>query len=172
MANLPVKTDFTGSAVTEGGFKTAFDDMIDFLNNTTGAVDGILDISSGTTASRPAATEGGWLRWNTDRTELELSFGTAWQQVVRSSVDATWYANLESVSNTNGIRHISTGVSNKLRVECTSGSGDLAVALNEVYITSNDTRPFRIWINGTPVFKLDSAGNLIVTGNVTANGTV
>lgn len=168
----PNKTDFTNASVTEGGFKTAMDGLVDWLDLLLGSVDDYIRMVRGTTAARPSATEGGWLRWNTDNTELEMSWGTSWNQVVRSSIDATWKWNLESTTNINGLRVKGTGASQKVRVEDNTTSVDLQTSSANSNISSSGTRPFRILINGTPVFNIDSSGNLTVIGDVIANGTI
>jgi len=168
---LPLKTNITGAAVTEGLFKTSMDALIDFLTQAIGTVDGYIKTVRGTTAARPSATEGGWLRWNTDRTEMEMSYGTSWQEIVRSTADATWKWNIP-VAQESAMRVISSTGLCKMRVESTVGSAEIGVDADEAYLTSSGTRPLRIWINGVPVFKIDTSGNLTVTGTVTQRGTV
>jgi len=172
MPNLPDKSLFTGAAVTEGGYKTSFDNMIDFLTNTIGITDGFLTLSKGTTALRPAATTGGFLRFNTDRNEFEASNGVVWDQLVRSIVDATYKYALSS-TNANGLKIVNTGTNDcHVRVEGNAGTVDLGVDTDEAYLASSGVRPLRIWVNGVPVFKVDSSGNLTVTGTITQKGTV
>ena len=167
----PTKASLTGASVTEGGFKTALDGLIDWLDILLGAVDDYIRLVRGTTASRPAATEGGWLRWNTDRTELEMSYGTSWQQLVRSTVDATWKINFQT-DQSSGCRFINTlGTDQKIQVEGTNGSVILGVNTSEAQVSSSGTRPVCIYINAVKVLSVDSSGNVIALGNITANGT-
>lgn len=172
MPSLPTKSSFTAATVTEGGFKTSMDNLRDYLNNLFGSLDTIIKVVRGNTASRPAATDGGFIRWNTETTELEMSYGTSWHQVLRGTIDATWKWNLECLTNLNGFRNIGKGISNITRTECTSGYIEEGVNATEVFLKSSDTRPLRIHINGTPVFSINSTGDLTVTGTITQKGTV
>lgn len=168
----PDKLDFTGASVTEGGFKIAHDQLIDWLDTLLGAVDDYLDLVSGTDASRPAATGSGWLRYNTDNNSIDVTVSSVWKKLMISAIDATWSCLVEATVATI-IKFKTTNVEGRLEVECASaGNAGFGTDADEIFIKSTGTKPVRIWINGTPVFKLDSSGNLIVTGNVTANGTV
>lgn len=171
---IPNKTDFTGSSVTEGGFKTALDALIDFLGQAIGTIDGYLRIARGTTAAKPTPTEGGWFRWDTDLLEMEISYGTAWQQLLRSTPDATWKWNLNVGNSISGMRVFNASAAGcKTRVEMAGGSYvEMGVDSDEFYLLTAGTKPFRIWINGAPVMKIDSAGNLTTIGTITQRGTV
>lgn len=173
---LPAKATFTGATVTEGEFKTAFDNLIDFLDNTLGTVsgnsgEGYLNLSSGTTATRPASSESGWLRFNTDTNQYEVTNVTVWDKLIKSTVDATWAVNL-SASQTGGLRTISTTANNEFRVESTSGNLTTGIVSGERYIKCSGTSPLRIYINNVAVIKIDSSGNFTTTGTITQKGTV
>lgn len=174
MPNLPAKANFTGASVTEGGFRTNFDDMIDYLNSVIGGTDSSVQVFSGTDASRPATTAGGWLRYNSTNHVMDVSIGAtaAWNKLVHSSIDATWKWFLE-VGQTSGLMiSNASGTDCKIGVDSTGGFVELGVDTDEAYINSEGTRPFRIQIGGTPVFKMTSAGDLTVTNNLIGNGSV
>lgn len=169
---LPPSTDFTGATVTEGSFKTAMTALRDFLDNAIGAVDTHIKLVRGAETGRPTPTESGWFRWNTTTDEADISVGTVWGKLVISVFDGAWKYALEATVATI-CKFNTTNAEGRIEVECASaGNANLGTDVDEVFIKSTGTKPVRIHINGTPVFKLDSSGNLIVTGNVTANGTV
>lgn len=172
MPNLPAKTAFTDDATTEGGFRTSFDSMIDYMSSVLGGTDNSIQVYSGTDASKPSATAGGWIRYNSTNKVMNFSIDTTWHKFVHSTIDATWKWFLE-VGQTSGLMvSNASGTDCKMSVDSTGGFVELGVDSDEAYINSEGTRPFRIQIGGTPVFKMVSTGDLTVTNNVIANGSV
>jgi len=169
---LPPSIDFTGSSVTEGNFKTNFTAMREWLATNLGELDTHIRLFRGTGATRPSATESGWFRWNTTTDDADISVGTTWKKFIISSIDGTWSYLIDTTVAT--IQKFKTSnAEGRIEVECaTAGNANLGTDADEIFLKSTGTKPVRIWINGVAVFKLDSSGNLIVTGNVTANGSV
>ena len=168
----PASTDFTGSAVTEGGFKTAITSLNDWLGLLLGSVDTVVRLVRGAQSARPSATESGWLRWNTDTDAFDVSKGSVWHKLILSKIDGTWNYLVE-VTSASILKLKTSNAEAKLGIQCASaGEAEFGVDADEVFCKSTGTKMVRIWINGTPVFKIDSAGNLTVIGNVSANGTV
>ena len=169
----PDKTAFTAATVTEAQFKTAMDSLVDWLGLMCGAVDDYLNVASGTQASRPSATEGGWLRFNTDNNVLDITIGTTWNKVVHSIIDTTWWLYF-STSLEKVIRLKSTNASNiaTSRIENNAGDYvDVERTAAKTIVRSSGTDPVEIIINGVTVFSIDSSGNVIALGNVTAYGS-
>ena len=171
---LPPSTDFTGALVTEGNFKNNLTLMREWLAVQLGTVDTHIRLLRGPQTGRPTPTEGGWLRWNTTTSPetADISVGTTWKKLVISAIDGTWDYLIDSTVST--IQKFKTSnAEGRIEVECaTAGNANLGTDADEIFLKSTGTKPVRIWINGVAVFKLDSSGNLIVTGNVTANGSV
>lgn len=169
----PDKLDFTDSSVTEGGFKTAMDSLIDWLETTVGSVDEYIKIARGVVSARPAAEDGGWLRWNTDDSVLNMSVGTVWQKVVSSLVDATWQLRFDFDQRYLALfKSIHTG--NIATVGIMNNAGDyveIERTATETIVRSSGTDKVKIVINGVTVFSIDSNGNAISKGNMIANGT-
>jgi hypothetical protein len=170
----PDKTLFTGASVTEGGFKTAHDQLIDWLDVLLGAVDDYIKVARGTDVSRPAATEGGWLRWNTDNSTLDISIASAlWHKVVTSIIDATWKLRFDFNSASLALFK-STAIGNIATVRVENNSGDFVEVERTADFTivrSSGTDPIKFYIGATAVLSVDSSGNVIALGNITANGT-
>lgn len=169
---LPPSTDFTDLSTTEGEFKVAITALRNWLAIQLGTVDTHSEIVSGTGAARPTPTESGWIRQNTTSGNIDVSVGTSWLKLSLSTIDATWKI-LTDATVATITKFRTTNAEGRIEVECAStGNASLGTDVDEVFIKSTGTKQVRIHINGTPVFKIDSAGNLIVTGNVTANGVV
>lgn len=171
----PANSAFTDSSVTEGGFKTAHDQLNDWLGVLLGSVDTHIRVVRGTEASRPAATEAGWLRGNTDTGDLELTIGTTWRKMVWSVIGATWHWYALASKRYMALFH-STDAGNIVTLRVQNNAGDYAdfersaTALN-IRISGTVDKVRIIDGTGTALFSIDASGNVIAAGNVTANGT-
>ena len=168
----PDKTLFTDAAVTEAQFKSAHDQLIDWLDALLGAVDDYIKVASGTDLSRPSATGSGWIRYNTDNNTFDVTILSAWKKLIVSGIDGTWNYLIQSTSQSI-LKLSTTNTLGKFDVGCASaGDASFGVDADEIFVKSTGTKQFRIWINGVPVFKIDSSGNVTATGDITANGSV
>lgn len=172
MPDLPAKTDFTDNGTTEGGFRTSFDSMLDFITNIVGSKDGRVEVFSGTDGTRPSATEGGWIRYNSTNNVMDVSISTTWHRLVHSVVDVTWKWFIETGQTYGFLVKNSSGSSSILQVESSVGSIRLGVDPDEGFIHSVGNRPLRVFINGVPTSIFKSDGSFIATGNVTSTGSV
>ena len=70
---------------------------------------------------------------------------------------------------------VQTAASNAVSAGINNPAADIvinSVEMGDWTIEDNGTTVLNIAYNGTNIFKLDSSGNLTVTGNITAYGTV
>lgn len=172
--DIPTKESFTGINVTEIEFRTSMDSLIDFLSAIIGTVSDYIKIPSGTGISRPVATsEPGWLRINSTDQELEVTHAVQWKRIIMAIADPTWrYLISSGVTTIMKWKNI-LGANAEIAVGNNSTQEvKMGVSSTDVYLKSSTTIPVRIHINGVPVFKLDSAGNLTTIGTITQKGTV
>lgn len=171
----PDKADFTGASVTEGNFKIAHDALIDWLDALLGAVDSYIRLARGTDASRPAATEGGWLRWNTDSLVIDIAMASGlWHKMVTSIIDANWFMYLSTSVDQGIARFKSTHAGNVATIRVENNANDnveVERTATHTIVRSSGTDPVRIEINGVAMFSIDGSGNVIAAGNITANST-
>ena len=169
----PTNGELTDATVTEGGFKLALNALNDWLGLMAGSVDDYVRLARGSNASRTAATEGGWLRWNTDNLVLDIAVASAlWHKVVTSIIDATWALRFEYNQAALALfKSTHAGSIATTRVENNVGDYvEVERTATHTIVRSSGTDPVRIVINGVTVFSIDSSGNMICTGNVSANG--
>lgn len=169
----PANSSFTDASVTEGGFKSAHDSLNDWLGLMLGSLDTHVDIAGGAETGRPSATAGGWLRWNTTSSELDISIGTTWRKLVWSVIDATWHFSSLATTTTVALFK-SSNAGNVATVRIQNNATDFVEVERQAaqtIVRCSGTDPVKIMINSVAVFSIDSSGNVIAAGNISANGT-
>ena len=173
----PTNGELTDATVTEGGFKLALNALNDWLGLMAGSVDDYVRLARGSNASRTSATEGGWLRWNTDNLVLDIAVASAlWHKVVTSIIDTTWALRFEYDQAALALfKSTHAGSIATTRIENNVGDYvEVERTATHTIIRSSDLtqqgHPVRIEIDGVTVFSIDSSGNIICTGNISANG--